>query len=140
MRKTCRPALAFLVASFLGCGRGELAALDRAPEGEWGGDHVALRVDATGADFELDCAHGRIESPLRLDADGRFEAAGFYVAEGGPTPEDPVREAAAFAGRTDGRRLSFSIRLEDRGETLGPFEVYRGRAPRLFKCLSPDSD
>jgi len=128
------PVVACLVAALLGCGYSQPAVLERVPEGEWGGDHVLLRVDAAGADFELDCAHGRMESPLRLDVDGRFAVAGVYVAEGGPTREDPDRLPARFSGSTDGRQLSFTVTLSDSGVTLGPLTVVRGRAPRLFKC------
>lgn len=129
-------AIAFwLLASLSGCVGDASPALDEAPEGSWGGEHAALHVDALGADFELDCAHGRMESPLRLDAEGRFEVEGFYVREGGPTREMPPQLPAAFVGSIDGVRLTFSITLRDTDQTIGPFTVVRAQPARLVKCL-----
>ena len=129
-------AIAFgLLASLSGCAGDASPALDAVPEGSWGGEHAALQVDASGADYELDCAHGRMESPLRLIAEGRFDVVGFYVPEGGPTRESPPQLPARFAGSSDGARLTFSITLRDTGQTIGPFTVVRAQPPRLVKCL-----
>src|SRR5438093_12502937 len=48
----------------------------RVAPGDWGAQHVAFSVSEQGAAVEFDCAHGRIEGPLRLDRRGRFEAEG----------------------------------------------------------------
>jgi hypothetical protein len=97
---------------------------------------VALEVDASGADFELDCAHGRMEAPLGLDAMGRFAVEGYFVAEGPPVTEGSFeRLPAAFSGSTDGQRLDFSLTLLDSGLSIGSFTVHLGEPARLVKCL-----
>ncbi len=106
------------------------------PTGAWGGDHVALTVEDTGARVELDCAHGTVDHALQADSDGRFDAAGTYVREhGGPIrqgePEDS--SPARFTGHVDGRTLKLTIAVEG-GDTLGPFTLVLGKAPRLMKC------
>jgi hypothetical protein len=127
---------ALMVVGLLGCSSPAAPGRGAVPQGSWGGDHVALEVDAAGAGYELDCAHGRMESPLRLDEAGHFEVEGFLVPEGGPTREGPEpSRPAAFSGSGDGRRLSFSLTLLDSGDRAGPFTVILGEAPRLFKCL-----
>src|SRR5689334_19032176 len=81
------------------------------PQGRWGGEHVSLTVTAAGADLEFDCAHGRVEESLRLDARGQFSLRGVYVREhGGPVregePED--RRPALYLGQLEGSRLGLS--------------------------------
>ena len=111
------------------------SGLERVPNGEWGGRHARLSVSDEGAKVELDCAHGAVESPLQLDAEGRFDVAGRLVLEGGPEREgveDPGRPVR-YAGRTDGRDLTLEIVFEG-GRRQGPFRLGLGRPPRLFKC------
>ena len=48
------------------------------PEGEWGEPGLRIRVDGTGVAIEADCAHGRIDGPVFLDAQGRFSGAGTW--------------------------------------------------------------
>jgi hypothetical protein len=108
------------------------------PAGAWGGEHVSLAVTAEGAVLEFDCAHGTIDEPPRLDSEGRFTLAGVYVREsGGPVrddvPED--RHPASYAGRLEGSRLTFSVRLVDAGVDLGPFTAVLGEPATIFKCL-----
>ena len=51
----------------------------------------------------------------------------------------PVREGeedarpARYSGRVQGQAMTLTISVA--GETLGPFELERGRTPRLTKCL-----
>src|SRR5437764_579461 len=73
--------------------------------GTWGGKHVSLTIDAGGATLEFDCAHGSLSAPLSLDANGHFDIAGTYVAEGGvmsqePPPDRPARYSGTIAGQT----------------------------------------
>jgi len=109
---------------------------DRAPEGRWGGDHVSLVVSEAGATVELDCAHGTMDEPVRLDREGRFDVDGRYVREGGPVFEGDAadEEPAHFSGSVDGRRMTLRIALED-GTDIGPFTLTLGTEGRLFKCL-----
>jgi hypothetical protein len=124
-----------LWATSPGCGS---PALDRVPDGSWGGDHVSLSVSTSSATVEFDCAHGLIEGPLVLDASGRFSVAGKFAKEhGGPILEGEVEDVhpALYEGATDGRTLTFTVRITDLGETRGPFVAVRGATPRVIKCL-----
>jgi len=106
--------------------------------GEWGGAHIGLVVTATGAEIEYDCAYGRITETVRLDGDGGFDAAGVHVAEhGGPVREDEplVERPARYQGRVRGSEMALKVDLTDSGETLGMFELERGAAPGVLKCL-----
>jgi hypothetical protein len=120
----------------IACGGG--GALDRVPEGDWGGEHVALTVEATGARVEFDCAHGAATAGLSLDGEGRFDVPGYFVPEhGGPSrdeQQDPL--PARYVGTSDGREIRFSIQITGDATILGPFSAKRGAPPQLFKCLS----
>ena len=120
-----------------GCGGSANGGLDRVPEGEWGGAHVAVTVERGGASVQFDCAHGAITVPLELESDGTFRAAGYFVQEhGGPAQEDEDRRPATYWGSSDGRQLRFAIALTEEGQTLGPFSATLGATPDLFRCLS----
>ena len=114
-------------------GRGPLAA------GAWGGPHIRLDVAEDGtAAVELDCAHGTVGEPIVPDSSGAFRAAGTYVREhGGPVREgeEDAGSPAVYAGTVDGTRLTLTITLAGSKEEVGRFELERGRAVRLMKCL-----
>lgn len=108
------------------------------PGGEWGGKGIRLVTTETGATIEYDCAAGRIETPIRPDPDGDFEARGTHTFErGGPSQPGPPPPAhvAVYRGWTDGTRLRLTVRLPDLDREIGTFELERGRAPALEKCL-----
>jgi len=110
---------------------------DQVPNGAWGGDHVVLTVTDGGGTVELDCAHGTMDQPLRLDDRGRFSVAGTFVPEhGGPVQADesPQQRPARYQGRLDRQDIEFTITVE--GQTgQGPFTVTLGKAPKVTKCL-----
>jgi hypothetical protein len=114
------------------CG-GSAGRLDRVPEGPWGGEHVSLVVRATGAEVDLDCAHGEITVPLRLGPDGRFSLPGYYVRDVGPTFDPENREPATYFGSSDGRRLTLSFALEN-GDSDGPFTAFPGGPLLVQQC------
>jgi hypothetical protein len=59
--------------------------------GGWGGEHIEFVVNDNGAEVDYDCAHGRINQPIVLDKNGKFNLAGTYVTEhGGPVRIDEV--------------------------------------------------
>ena len=51
------------------------------PNGVWGGEHLRMEVNDSGADIEFDCARGSISQRLELDDKGRFKVQGIYRAE-----------------------------------------------------------
>jgi len=110
--------------------------LERVPNGPWGGQHVRLAVDDTGATIDFDCAHGRLEEPLVLDEQGAFDVKGTMVPEGGPAPPDETKKTqpARYKGTTDGNRMILTLVLED-GQSAGTFDLTKGAVSRLFKCL-----
>jgi hypothetical protein len=114
-----------------GCGSG---GPERLPLGRWGGQGIALDVEGTGATLELDCAHGALTVPLFLDDASHFEAPGYFVFEGGPTPPTEDRRLAVYLGMSAGETLQLSIHLPDDGRSFGPFSATRGASPRLVKC------
>src|SRR4051794_5901396 len=62
---------------------------NRVATGNWGGQNVQMDVTENGARLRFSCAHGSIEQPIALDAEGRFSAKGTFVAEAmGPLYED----------------------------------------------------
>ena len=110
------------------------------PLGDWGGPHVSLRTQAQGATLEFDCAFGRIEAPLVLDADGRFSAIGTVTPEtGGPLqPGQPQSrpQRARYDGWTDGRELRLTVTVLAEPEwQLGTFTLRLGHRATLEKCL-----
>ena len=126
-----RPLLG-LVALVAACGAGP-GNLDRVPEGPWGGEHVSLVVRATGAEVDLDCAHGEITVPLRLGPDGRFSLPGYYVRVVGPPFGPENRQPATYFGSSDGRRLTLSFTLEN-GDSDGPFTAFPGGPALVREC------
>lgn len=105
--------------------------------GEWGGEHISLRVTGAGATVEFDCGRALITRRLRLDRRGRFDAAGVYYEErGGPVrqgEQTPGREAR-FDGRVSGQEMRLTVTLIEGKELIGNFVLVRGREPTLVKC------
>ena len=110
------------------------------PLGNWGGPHALLRAYAQGATLEFDCAFGRIEAPLVLDAEGRFSVIGTVTPEtGGPLQSgqaQPRPQRARYDGWTDGRDLRLTVTVLAEPEwQLGPFTLRLGYRATLEKCL-----
>jgi hypothetical protein len=107
------------------------------PESAWGGVGLKLVVSSRDAKVELDAAHGTIEGPLSLDAEGRFEANGTFVRERpGPTragAEDAGAEPARYRGTIAGDTLTLEITLTRSGTAIGPLQARRGANARLRK-------
>jgi hypothetical protein len=110
---------------------------ERVPEGLWGGVGLALDVTGSGASIELDCAHGTIDAPLALDAEGKFDLPGTLVLERpGPVREgEPERtEAIRVSGRLEGQTLTVRILRPQATKLSDPIEASLGKPPRLRKC------
>ena len=104
--------------------------------GDWGGQHIGLRLTATGGRLEYDCAHGTI-GPLDVKPGGRFTAEGTHTPErGGPSLVSEVLPSyrIRYSGTVSGNRMTLRGDIET-GVELGPFELRRGVPPILFRCL-----
>jgi hypothetical protein len=105
--------------------------------GDWGGEHISMKVTASGAELDFDCASARITSAIELDAKGRFDVDGeFHPEHGGPErrDEEPSTAPAHFTGRLSGNSLSLSITLTNGKEPLGEYNLVKGSVGRVLKC------
>src|SRR5271157_6229262 len=102
----------------------------------WGGEHVEMEVTPTGANFDFDCAMGTIDQPLALPADGKFRAAGTYTRERpGPVKGNGSAAAAAtYFGTIKGESMHLEVVLVNNKETVGTFDLVRGRSGHVMKC------
>lgn len=107
----------------------------RVPEGKWGGQHVRLEVSGKGAEFEFDCAHGKITGPLTLQ-NGRFATTGTFVRERGPVRLDDSEhgQRVYFKGEVQGSRMTLIFSLAEDFSEAETFTLTRGVEARLFKC------
>jgi len=124
-------------AALVACASLNAAGGTTVPNGAWGGQHITLAVTSGGATVEFDCAHGSVDAPLTLDANGRFAVAGTFVRErGGPTRNNQQEkpEAARYSGTLEGNTLTVTVELVDGGESAGTFTLTRGKTGRLVKC------
>lgn len=97
-----------------------------------------MQVTSAGARLEYDCAEGVIDDPLRPDADGRFTAAGFHTpGRGGPIRLGEILPTfrARYEGHVEGERMSLRVTITEIGVVLGSFELRRGSAGLLVRCL-----
>lgn len=109
----------------------------RLARGEWGAPHISIEVSANSATIQYDCAHGEIKGPLVIDSRGRFNLKGTHTPESpGPIRVNraPATEPARYTGWTDGKRMTLTISLIDRKETVGTFELTLGGVGRVFRC------
>ena len=105
--------------------------------GAWGAEHVGLDLQPDGGILDYDCAAGRIDGPLVVLGDSSFTASGNHTpGTGGPERVDLPRQSfpATYRGTVRGDRMTLSVRVAN-GQLLGPFDLRRGVAPRLLRCL-----
>jgi hypothetical protein len=122
------PVLAFVAA----CGASRLEPGNVAV-GTWGGEESGLIVRAAGAHAHIGCTYGDVAGPIPFDADGRFDVAAVWNVSAFPIDRG-VFPDARMSGRLTGRSLTFSARLTDTGQSLGPVAVTLGREPRMANC------
>jgi hypothetical protein len=110
----------------------------RVSTGHWGAPGIAMEVTDAGATIEYDCAHGTIDEPLVLDAEGRFDVKGRHFREhGGPIRQDeeskgkPVR----YVGQVSGDFLALAIKPEGSDSPIGNHQLTRGKMGRIHKCM-----
>ena len=90
-------------------------------------------MSADGAHAHVGCTLGDVAGPIPLDGEGRFDVAGTYDVDAFPIDRG-ILHPARFTGRTDGRTLSFGVRLTDTGQTFDSGELVLGREPRMRVC------
>ena len=112
-----------------------VAEMQRIPTGIWGGEHINIEVGEKSASIEYDCAHGMIEGPLLVDANGRFNLRGTHTPErGGPIrmDEQPRSQPASYMGSVNGGKMTVTLKLKDSEEET--FTLEKGKQGELFKC------
>lgn len=107
------------------------------PPGTWGGLHISLEVTDMGAQINYDCAHGRIDEKIVPDSDGAFEVKGFHTPEhAGPAREDENNEQpAVYRGSIHEDTMTLTVKLSGHDEPVGTFELTRGSAGKIRKCM-----
>ena len=103
--------------------------------GAWGGEHIALELRSGGSSVELDCAHGTIDEPIVVAADGSFTARGTLTRErGGPVTETDVENTrpARYRGKVSGGKMTLTL---DGGDFTETFTLAKDRPAQIVKCL-----
>ena len=131
--------LASLVILGLSCteGDGPVSPEGNLLEGPWGGDNVAIIVEDTVAHVHFGCTYGDFSAPIHVDAEGRFSVSGSYMLRAYPIAMGPT-VPAQMAGEVRGRRLTFSIAVNDTVTkelvVFGPSTVIFAREPQMGPC------
>jgi hypothetical protein len=111
------------------------ADMQRIPTGVWGGEHINIEVAEKSASIEYDCAHGLIDGPLVVDANGRFSLRGTHTPErGGPIHADGQQQShpANYLGSISGNKMTLTLKLK--GAEDETFTLEKGKQGDLFKC------
>jgi len=105
------------------------------PTGNWGGQHINMKVGAKSATIEYDCASGTIKGPLVVDGDGNFNLRGTHrMQRGGPTRADetPNDHPATYTGSIKGNTMTLKLKISDSDEET--FTLEKGKEGELFRC------
>ena len=105
------------------------------PTGNWGGQHINMKVGAKSATIEYDCASGTIKGPLVVDGDGNFNLRGTHrMQRGGPTRADetPNDHPATYTGSIKGNMMTLKLKISDSDEET--FTLEKGKEGELFRC------
>jgi hypothetical protein len=103
------------------------------PLGTWGGNDAGLLVAAQGAHGHIKCTLGDTEGRIPLDGQGQFDVPAKWNVNAYPIDQGIVHPAR-MSGITDGEVLTYSVRLTDTGEKLGPASVTLGSEPQMVNC------
>ena len=109
--------------------------MQRIPVGNWGGQHINIKVTAQSATIEYDCANGVIQGPLVVDRNGNFNLRGTHRMErGGPVRADetPREVPATYTGSIRGNTMTLSLKVSD--AEVETFKLVKGKEGELFKC------
>jgi len=125
--------LAMLLGSAMLC----LTAQEHEDAERWAARGIVLRMTASGASLEFDCAHGSISEPIKPNAAGEFSVAGTYTPEsGGPVRKDnPPRDLpATYKGTISGDTMHLEVLLEEKDLQPPAFTLTRGSFGKLVRC------
>ena len=109
--------------------------MQRIPAGNWGGQHINMKVGAKSATIEYDCASGVIQGPLVVDRDGNFNLRGTHrMQRGGPlrADETPQDHPATYTGSIKGNTMTLNLKLSD--SDVETFTLEKGKEGDLFRC------
>jgi hypothetical protein len=133
MRDEMRGIRIFIVFLLISCANA--TNMQRIPIGVWGGEHINIDVAEKSASIEYDCAHGLIQGPLVVDANGRFNLRGTHTPErGGPirADEQPQSQPADYVGSISGNKMTLTLKLKGAEDEV--FTLYKDKQGELFKC------
>ena len=106
--------------------------------GKWGGPDVGLDATASPATAHFDfCAEGTLPSPILLTPQGRFDVAGTYVRNIGPSIQ---AKSARYVGLWRQTTLTLTVFLSEplgpnNSDVVGPFDLELGKAgPAIKPC------
>jgi len=94
--------------------------------GKWGGPSVGLEITSTSATAHFDfCAEGTLTVPILLTPDGRFDVAGTYVRNIGPSIQ---AKSARYVGLWRPASITLTVFLSDPlgpngSDVVGPFDL-----------------
>src|SRR4051794_14727235 len=106
-------------------------------QGVWGGQSVSFTVEKDLVRIEFDCAEGTIPAELQADSHGSFRVEGTLTRHSpGPIRRDAQPQAlpALYEGTIKGKVMTLKVTLLKTNESVGVFEIERGRTPRLTRC------
>jgi hypothetical protein len=109
--------------------------MQRIAAGNWGGQHINMKVGAKSATIEYDCASGVIKGPLTVDREGNFNLRGTHrMLRGGPTRADetPQDHPATYTGTIKGNTMTLNLKIGD--SDADTFTLERGKEGELFRC------
>jgi hypothetical protein len=127
-----------VAAATLGFGPPGGRETKRVSAGTWGAMGVNMEVTDSGAQIEYDCAHGTIDQPLLLDADGRLDVKGRHFREhGGPIRQDEESrgEPVRYVGQVTGDTLTLTVKPTGSDTPIRSVELVRGKTGRIHKCM-----
>ncbi len=100
--------------------------------GSWGGTAAGLEVAETSATAAFVCARGRIDQPIVLDRENRFDVSGTYIVEVGPVS---LPYPARYSGQIDGDRMILSVKRLDSDQVVGTHTLTFGVSFRGIFCV-----
>ena len=133
MQREMRSLRIFVLIFLISCA--SASNMQTIPAGVWGGEHINVEVGSKSASIEYDCAHGVIDGPLTMDANGRFNLRGTHTPErGGPirADEQQLSHPANYVGSIDGNKMTLTLKIE--GADDETFTLEKGKPGELFKC------